>query len=70
MQYRKLITVITLLVICAGCSESTDSKTQNKPKNDHIWKQQTQTIERAKAVESVVRDSAKRSLEEADRQAR
>jgi PBP1b-binding outer membrane lipoprotein LpoB len=68
MQYLKLAVVITLLVIFSGCSEGTDSKTQAKPQQDHIWKQQTQAIERAREVESVVSDSAKRRLEETERQ--
>lgn len=74
MHYSKTLAVITLLVVVTGCSEGTDSKapanTQAKPQQEHIWQQQTQAIERAKAVESVMSDSAKRSLDEAERQAK
>lgn len=73
MPYSKTLAVITLLVV-TGCSEGTDSKTptksQAKPQQGHIWQQQTQAIERAKAVESVMSYSAKRSLDEADSQAK
>ncbi len=68
MRYRKSIVVAALLAVFLGCSDGTGSKTQAKSQQDDIWKQQTQAMDRAKEVESIMSDSAKRSLDEADQQ--
>ncbi len=68
MRYSKSIGVIAMLALFSGCSDGTDSRPQAKVQQDDIWKQQTQAMERAKEVESIMSDSAKRSLEEADQQ--
>lgn len=70
MSYSKQLFVIPLLVILFGCSDGSDSKTQAKQQQDHIWKQQTKAIERAKAVEPMVLDSTKKRLDEIDQQAK
>ncbi len=51
--------LITLLLIGVGCSDTTDKTTQPKAKQDHIWKGQTEVIERAKEVETTIMDAAK-----------
>jgi PBP1b-binding outer membrane lipoprotein LpoB len=70
LQYIKLALLVTLLFVFSGCSEGTDSKPKIDARQDNIWKQQKQPMEKAKQVESIMSDSANRSLDEADRQAK
>jgi uncharacterized protein YcfL len=51
MKYS-LILLMSLLVL-NGCSEDNNSQ-----KNDHVWKEQTEAIEKAKAVEGILQESA------------
>jgi hypothetical protein len=41
------------LNIC-GCSDNNDTQ----EKKNHVWKEQTESIEKAKAVEGMLQDSA------------
>ena len=46
-----------------GCSDNTDSKADG----DHVWKEQTETIDKAKEVEAMMLKSAEdraKSIEE------
>ncbi len=56
---RYLVIPVALLVVCAGCSDTTDKTTQQKNKQNHIWKGQTETMERTKGLETVIMDAAK-----------
>ena len=47
---------ITALVILAITSCSDEGNSQEK--HDHVWKEQTQTLDKAKAVEGIIMDSA------------
>ncbi len=51
MKYCLVILMCALIL--NGCSE--DNNTQSK---DHVWKEQTDAIEKARAVEGMLQDSA------------
>jgi len=50
MKYSLLL---LMSILINGCSDD-----NNPQKNDHVWKEQTQAIEKAKAVEGLLQDSA------------
>ena len=52
---KKLLTIYLMAVLnVCGCSDNNDAK----EKKDHVWKEQTDTIEKAKAVEGLLQESA------------
>ncbi len=57
-----------MLYVITGCSDGTGSKAKGKPEDDHVWKGQTQALDRARDVESVLMESAKKRQEEMDQQ--
>ena len=67
---RHLVLITALLLVGAGCSDKTDKTTQQKAKKDHVWKSQTQVMEQAKGIESMVIDSAKTKRKEIEQQTR
>jgi len=55
----KLISIIifsTLLLI--ACSDD-EEKGKSKIQGDHVWKEQTDTLDKARAVEGILEDAAK-----------
>ena len=55
--------IIILAFFLFGCSDNTDSKADG----DHVWKEQTDTIDKAKEVEAMMLKSAEdraKSIEE------
>lgn len=51
----KLICIIVLTLFISACD---DSESPKKVAKDHIWKEQTDMIDKAKAVEQLVNDAA------------
>ena len=45
--------LLTLLLLMAGCSDD-----DAEARKEHVWKEQTDAINKAKAVEGVLQDSA------------
>ncbi len=58
-----LIYNVILLSACSGEQEGTDS-------GDHVWKEQTDTIDKAKEVEIMVMDQAEEMKKAIEEQAR
>ena len=57
---KEIIKIMLLMFSCSffiACSSEGDSNTEAK--NDHVWKEQTDTIDKAKEVEGMLMDSAK-----------
>ena len=48
------ITILVTLVISACSDEG-----KNQEKQDHVWKEQTEALDKAKAVEGIIQDSAR-----------
>ena len=52
---KKLLTVYLIFMLnISGCSDNNDTQ----EKKDHVWKEQTEAIEKARAVEGMLQDSA------------
>jgi len=63
MRYLFVMLMIVLLtpLILRGCSDDEDKKTEN-----HVWKEQTDTIKKADDVNQLMRDAAKKQQQEID----
>ncbi|KAA3630486.1 MAG: hypothetical protein DWQ09_00185 [Proteobacteria bacterium] len=61
------LAVITFVVMLTGCS---DQDKAADSKRDHIWKSQTQSIEKARSAEEEIRKAFSRRDREADQQSR
>ncbi len=67
---RNLIKALLLLASClilSACSDETNSGT-TEAKKDHVWKETTETTDRAKAVEGMILDSAANTQRTIDHQ--
>jgi len=50
---KKIIFLASVLLFVSACSDD-----KNKGSGDHVWKEQTQTINKAKEVEELLQDAA------------
>ncbi len=67
------IFIIAAVLMIAACSESDDTTAdQAEPVKDgnHVWKTQTDQIDRARDVENVLQQSHERNMQDIDEQAR
>ncbi len=67
---RSLNQIILILISCFlvyGCSDD-NSNESKEVKVDHVWKEQTDTIDKAKAVEGMLLDSADATRKEIEHQ--
>jgi len=65
MRYLFVMLVIVLLtpLILRGCSDDEDKKVE-----DHVWKEQTDTIKKADEANQLIQDAAKKQQQEIDQQ--
>jgi len=64
VTYMKYACILSALLFLTGCSG--DDSEENK---SHVWKEQTDTMNKAKAVEGVLQESAdaeRKKIEEQD----
>ena len=54
-----MIKIIGIMVLTLFISACNDPDTPKKIGEDHIWQEQTDMIDKAKAVEQIVNDAAK-----------
>ncbi|MFT5133289.1 MAG: PBP1b-binding outer membrane lipoprotein LpoB [Gammaproteobacteria bacterium] len=54
MKTRNIWLILVSTLFFAACSDSND----NKVSGDHVWKEQTATIDKAKEVEGILKKSA------------
>ncbi len=57
---KKFIILGTVLLLAMSCSDD------DKDSGDHVWKEQTQTIDRAKEVEGLLQDAAAKQRKHID----
>jgi len=55
---KNIIFLGVVLLFVSGCSDDENATSENKLSGDHVWKEQTQTIDRAKEVEGMLKDAA------------
>lgn len=56
-HFIRLVFLLFSFLLFIACSEETDSNAADVEK-DHVWKEQTDTIDKAKEVEGMLIDSA------------
>ncbi len=61
----KIILILVFMVPMTGCSDVSNTADTNK---DHVWKAQTDTINKAREVEGILRDSAAATRKSIDQQ--
>jgi len=55
----KIIILLGVVILfISACSDDEEAASENKLSGDHVWKEQTQTIDRAKEVEGMLQDAA------------
>ncbi len=54
MKLLKTILLLALSFLISACSDSSE----NKVGEDHVWKEQVATMDKAKAVEGILKKSA------------
>jgi hypothetical protein len=64
MRYLFVMLVIVLLtpLVMRGCLDDTDKKTEN-----HVWKEQTDTIKKADEASQLIQDATKKQQQEIDK---
>lgn len=50
--------IIISLVLLSSCGDNSAGSQDAKQKHNHVWKSQTDTLDKAKAVEGVLQESA------------
>ncbi len=55
---KKIILLGAVLFLISACSEDESATPEKKLSGDHVWKEQTQAIDRAKEVEGMLLDAA------------
>jgi len=53
---KKIIFLGGLLVLLSACSGDDKASSESKGSGDHVWKGQTDAIDKAKAVEGLLQD--------------
>ncbi len=59
----KFIKVIPFILLCSFLIACSNESADAEAEKDHVWKEQTATIDKAKEVESMLMDSAKNMQE-------
>ena len=57
---KTVIILAAALISFSACSDDEQGSSENKVSGDHVWKEQTQTIDKAKEVEGLLQDAAER----------
>jgi hypothetical protein len=72
MMYGKAMVFCTVLVLssCSDGGGSADSGDAARPGGDHVWKSQTDMIDRAKGIEDTVMEQSDQQRQTIDDQAR
>ncbi len=59
MRFSTVLTALltALLLACSGGTEQAGADTDDAGKTDHVWKEQVETIDRAKGVEDTLKEA-------------
>ena len=66
---KTIIILGAALLLASACSDDGKDNSDKKPSGDHVWKEQTQVIDKAKAVEGLIEDAAAEQRKIIDEQA-
>lgn len=66
--FNKILLLLLTCLLFAACSDDDNSDTADSKKG-HVWKEQTDTIDKAKEVEGMILDSAEETRKAIKQQA-
>ena len=55
---KTVIILVAALISFSACSGDEQGSSENKGGGDHVWKEQTQAIDKAKEVEGLLQDAS------------
>ena len=64
----RLFLLLYLCLILTACSGEGDGNNNAEAKKDHVWKEQTDTIDKAREVEGMIFDSAENARKTLEKQ--
>ncbi len=65
----KIIILSAVLLLVSACSDDGKATSENKESGDHVWKEQTQVLDKAKEVEGLLKDVSDQQRKIIDEQA-
>lgn len=65
-----IIGTALLIAACSGSDDTTADQAEPAKGGNHVWKTQTDQIDRARDVENVLQESHEKKLQDIDEQAR
>lgn len=65
----KIIILSAVLLLVSACSDDDKATSENKESGDHVWKEQTQVLDKAKEVEGLLKDVSDQQRKIIDEQA-
>jgi len=63
---RSFVFVTVSMLVLSGCSDN--NADANKVEGDHVWKEQTDMIDKAKDVENMLQDAANKQQQKINEQ--
>lgn len=59
---------LAMLLLLGGCSDRPESDHQDEKRKDHVWKDQVDMLDKAKALEDMTLDSAEKRRQQIEDQ--
>jgi hypothetical protein len=66
----RTLAICALLLMLGACGKNPDAGDRTDPQGDHVWKSQTDMMDKARAIEDTVMEQSARQRQTIDEQAR
>ncbi len=66
---KTFIFLASALMLVSACSDNEQGSSERKLSGDHVWKEQTETIDKAKEVEGLLQDITEKQRQAIEAQA-
>lgn len=66
---KTFVFLASALMLFSACSDNEQGSSERKLSGDHVWKEQTDTIDKAKEVEGLLQDVAEKQRQAIEAQA-
>ncbi|MCH8079662.1 MAG: hypothetical protein IIA06_07785 [Proteobacteria bacterium] len=66
---KTFIFLASTLMLVSACSDNEQGSSERKLSGDHVWKEQTETIDKAKEVEGLLQDITEKQRQAIEAQA-
>ncbi len=66
---KMFIFLASALMLASACSDDEQGSSERKLSGDHVWKEQTDTIDKAKEVEGLLQDITEKQRQAIEAQA-